>query len=518
MNDLKFAFRQLLKNPGFTAVVVLTLALGLGGTAAVHSVLNKLVLDPFGTNPPGRLVLIGEQKSEQTNLQQVDPVVLEALTHDLERLAEFAWYQMVTFNQSTETFSEQVNGAAVSSSFFQVLGVRAHLGRTFAPGEASERTADGSLLGNTGIILSYGFWRSSFSSDPSILGRELRLSGSNYTVIGVMSEEFGFPWGGTRFWVPASLLPSGAGLSATGRVNVIARVGPAIDEQEFRAAVESISQRIVKQAREEGGAFGENASLLHEATWSLQVRPLRDHFANESMRSNLGGLLGAFGFIMLIVCCNLAGLTLLRIEGRRRELAVRAALGAGRCRSRLQFFEFLLGQSGLLENRSKCSRGNVGRVHRHVRLPAIGMSQYDMGARLSPNDKSSPLQPSEDFTRFVRHRQEVPQSRKRTRSVPEWPRDGLVFRRPTAARDHERPREPLQVPTRASSGPRLECVRNNTPRGSRLPGCARTECRSSLPTRIVTWRPGIKSAAAPAWIVILHLRLMSHHLQRITHL
>ena len=166
-----------------------------------------------------------------------------------------------------------------------------------------------------------------------------------------------------------------------------------------------------------------------------------------------------------------------------------------RSRYRLQVFEFLFGQPRLLENCPECSIGHVGRVHCHIGLPAMGMPQHDMGTGLPADDKSRALQPGQNLTRLVRHRLEVPALRRKTQSAPGRLRDGPAFRRPTAARDHERLHARPRFPARASSVPTPAHERNSAPRGSLFRQCARTESHSSYGLSVGLRRCRIKCAA-----------------------
>jgi len=189
---------------------------------------------------------------------------------------------------------------------------------------------------------------------------------------------------------------------------------------------------------------------------------------------------------------------LLKHPGFTAVAVLTLARAGQRCCHRLEVLELLLGQSGLFENCSEGPGGNVGGVHRHVGLPTIGMPQDDVEPGLPPNDKARTLQSCQNFTSFVRHRQEALASRKKTPSAPGRLHDGRAFRRPTAARGHARPRGLPRLPTRESSAPGREHGRNNAPTGNPLPQCARTEWHSSLWSRLRSRRRQIKFATKPA--------------------
>ena len=199
MNELKFAFRQLLKNSGFTTVAVLTLALGIGASTAIYSVVNTVILNPVPGPEPDRLLQIAEKPF----FAGVSPLVLEALRANQDFFGDFAICDGTMLERKTEDFMDEVSGALVSPNFFTLWNVPPKLGRTFAKDEAAPLDANYQPENDSVIVLSYSWWKSLFHGDTSVIGRTIELSGRLFTVIGVMPPHFEFPNGFTHFWVPA---------------------------------------------------------------------------------------------------------------------------------------------------------------------------------------------------------------------------------------------------------------------------------------------------------------------------
>src|SRR5437879_4338650 len=190
MNDLKFAFRQLLKNPGFTAVAVLTLALGIGATAAIYSVVNTVLLNPLRGPATDRLVQIAErtytigsfgQNMGKPNFLGVSPPVLEAVSAQENFFADFTWADYVGLERKTEDFIEEEEGYAVSANFFALWNVRPLLGRTFAKDEAVPLNENQKPAQDAVIVLSYACWQSLFGGDADSIGRTIEMGGHHFT-------------------------------------------------------------------------------------------------------------------------------------------------------------------------------------------------------------------------------------------------------------------------------------------------------------------------------------------------
>ena len=337
MNDLRFAFRQLLKNPGFTAVIVFTLALGIGANTAIFSVVNTLLLHPLPGLEPDRLMQIAERNYVTGGSDRGKPFfvgvsgpVLEALRANQDFFSDFAWFDFEHLERKTTDFVEHVPGALVSPNFFRFWNARPLLGRTFAADEATHLNEDFRLAADSVIVLSYSWWKSLFNGDKDVLGRVVELGGRHFTVIGVMPANFQFPQvADARFWLPAedprrNDLPN---------IRVMVCLKPGVTEQQTQAMLDAVANSVKEE-------HSRNRFLKQE--WQrrqglgLWLRPLSDEFTSsygsEGLRATLFGLLGAISFLLLIVCANVANLMLAKTERREHEFAVRAALGAGRVR------------------------------------------------------------------------------------------------------------------------------------------------------------------------------------------
>ncbi|MBI4661088.1 MAG: ABC transporter permease [Verrucomicrobia bacterium] len=338
MNDLKFAFRQLLKNPGCTAVAMLTLALGIGGTTAIYSVVNAVLLDPVPGPEPDRLLQIAERnyssRDQKPFFGGVSPPVLEGLRVTQEFFSDFAVINGRMLERKTEDFTEEISGALVSPNFFTLWNVPTLLGRTFAKDEAVPLDRNEKPERDSVIVLSYTLWKSLLNGDRGAIGKTLELSGRQFTVIGVMPRHFEFPHGYTRFWVPAED-PRWVPNSMTGpNIRVLARLKSGATVEQAQAMLDTVAQRLIQDHSNTWGYPDE--WRRRPGGLGFWIRPVRiafqESYGSEDLRRTLFGLLAAIGFVLLIVCANVANLTLARVERRQQELAVRSALGAGRFR------------------------------------------------------------------------------------------------------------------------------------------------------------------------------------------
>ncbi len=193
MNDLKFAFRQLLKNPGFTTVAVLTLALGIGANAAIFSVVNAVLLRPPPFKEPGRLVFVSEKSKDMDNMSVSYPNFLDWQRQQVA-FSSLAAFRTEEWNLTGTSQPERVVGLQVSASFFSTLGVQPLRGRVF---EADEDKVGGERV----VVLSEGLWQRRFGSDPAVLNRPVSLNGESYTVVGILPAAFQFPRR-VELWTP----------------------------------------------------------------------------------------------------------------------------------------------------------------------------------------------------------------------------------------------------------------------------------------------------------------------------
>ena len=326
-DDLGFSLRLMRKAPGFTAVVVLTLALGIGANSALFSILDAVLLRPLPYRDPQRLVMIRE-RSRQLGVEQqrVSPGNLrdwQSRNHVFEGIAFWpGWDGSHEFNllgasgteRITERGTERIRGTYVSSSLFPLLGVRAVLGRTFAPDEDQHE-------GNRAAILSYALWQRSFGGDPNVVGRSITIDSFNrrdYQVVGVMPRGFNFPEG-CELWLPAGWL----GIPMDGRtspwLDVIARLRPGVSLDRAQREIGGIQRQIAEQYP------------ALRASSEVKLLPLLDHVVGRA-RQTMVILLATVAFVLLIACTNVTNLLLARGAARQQEIAIRNALGAGRAR------------------------------------------------------------------------------------------------------------------------------------------------------------------------------------------
>ncbi len=338
--ELCYGIRSLLKHRGFTAIAVITLALGIGANTAIFSVINAVILRPLPYHEPDRLVTIWEE-SPQRGMYEM-PVSFANLSDWVDQNHAFEQISAYTFtNLNLTGAGEPARLAAVRSSanLLSLVGAVPLLGRSFLPEEAKEGA-------NRVVILSHALWQSRFGSDSAIIGRSLTLNNQNYTVVGVMSASFQFPVGfgylGKVLNDPIELyVPLAATSNELRRGNysffAIGRLKPGITIDQARAEMTTIEGRLEQQYPE--GNTGIGISLI----------PTQEQTVKE-IRPALLVLLGAVAFMLLIACANIANLLLARGTSRQKEFAIRAALGA----SRLRVLRLLLTESVMLSLAGGC--------------------------------------------------------------------------------------------------------------------------------------------------------------------
>jgi putative ABC transport system permease protein len=350
--DLKFALRMLGKNPGFTTVAILTLALGIGANTAIFSVVNTVLLQPLPYNEPGRIISLTQiDLKTQASGALMSYTKYTQIQEQSKTLESMAGFYPLTLSLVTEREPEAVNGARASIDFYRVLGISPARGRTFSP----EEEQDG---GPDVAVISDGFWHSHFAGDPAALGKPLVLDGKSATVVGILPASFRFPlqFPEPDVWLPRPsetvLLTPAQVRSGASYFNMIARLRPGETLQRAKAEFDAINASYKQQ-------FASNADATR---FGIAAQTLEDSLVG-GLRPSLLVLLAAVGFVLLIACANVANLLLARATAREREIAVRKALGASGGRLVRQ----LLSESILL---SVCG-GALGVFFAAVLMPAL---------------------------------------------------------------------------------------------------------------------------------------------------
>jgi putative ABC transport system permease protein len=318
MNDLRFALRQLRKNPAFTIIAMLTLALGIGANTVVFSVVNAVLLRPLPYKDHNRLVMGWEANSEQG----VDQNLVSApnfldwkdRSNSFEQIAAFR--PSLSYNLTGGDAPARISVMRASASLFPLLGVQASIGRAFLP---EEDTAGSDQV----ALLSYGLWQRHFGADPQIIGKKLTLHDTVRTIVGVMPPNFRFPFQPEEqsdVWIPLGLYRNENERSRGYHfLQVIGRLKPDISLEQAQAEMEAVTHQLQQQYPDTN------------AGWSARLVPLREQLFGKTPRA-LFLLQGVVAFVLLIACVNLANLLLARAEGRQKEIALRLALGASRFR------------------------------------------------------------------------------------------------------------------------------------------------------------------------------------------
>jgi putative ABC transport system permease protein len=308
--DLKFGLRMLAKNPGFTVVAVITLALGIGANTAIFSSVNAMLLHPFGFKNSDRIMAVWETAPEQNESHiSVSPANLRDWGKQNKTFDLLAAHHGWSVNLTGIGLAERVNGYQVTSDFFPLLGISSQFGRAIGASDYQS--------GNTKVVmLSHNFWERKFGADPSIVGGTLLLDGEKFAVIGVMPADFDFPVG-AEAWAPLDLDPAEQAERSGHYLRVIGRLKAGVSPSQAQADLNTVAAQLARLYPETNAGHG------------VKVLSLVEDFTSDSGKF-LRVLMGSALFVLLLACANVANLELARASTREKEIAVRLALGAGR--------------------------------------------------------------------------------------------------------------------------------------------------------------------------------------------
>ncbi|MGD0618254.1 MAG: ABC transporter permease [Bryobacteraceae bacterium] len=310
--DFQLALRLMRKSPGTTAVIVLALALGIGVNTSSFITVSALVLHPLPFPRIGRVMSVWETvPRSQSTRDAVAPANFFDWKQQSRSFEHLAAFQPWDANLTGLGTPERVQAFQVSPEYFAVLGMKPLLGRTFRSDEAEPGHA-------FTVVVSHGFWQRHLASAPDVLGRRIALNGQNYTIAGVMPENFNFPLE-TDIWAPLAMTPAQKDDRATHNLAVLGRLKPEAPVAQARAELQTLSRRLQEQHPD-----------TNEGRAAL-IEPILDRINNVTGRFTLM-LFGTAGFVLLLACANVANLQLARIMSRQKEMAVRTAMGASRLR------------------------------------------------------------------------------------------------------------------------------------------------------------------------------------------
>jgi predicted permease len=312
-SDLQLGFRILRRNPGFTVTAILLLALGIGANTAIFSVVNAVLLRPLPYQDSSRIMQIWHVPPAKSfpgmTLFSVSPANYLDWRTQNHSFEDMSAYGGARFNVGGKERPESIQAAPVAPGFFSILRVQPILGRGFTPDD--DRPGQGHV-----VVLGNALWRERYGADPGVVGRNIVLDGETYTVIGVMPRTFNFPsW--AQLWTPLAWTDERRAVRGNHNYQVIGRLKPGVDIRAAQAELSAISTRLEQLYPEDDKGWGAKILTLREQTVG-DVRPA------------LLVLLGAVSFVLLIACANVANLVLGKILGRKKEIAIRSALGATR--------------------------------------------------------------------------------------------------------------------------------------------------------------------------------------------
>ena len=318
INDLRFGFRLLRKNPGFTGIAVLTLALGIGANTAIFSLIDTVLLRPLAFPDADRMVMVWEDASFAGFPRNTPaPANYKDWKAQTSVFEDMAATRPSSYNLTGDGEPEKVESRFVTANFFSLLGVKPALGHVFATGEDQPGQA-------RVVVISHGLWQSRFGGEHNIIGKKIRLNDESYTVVGVMPSGFQYLDSEVVLWVPFSFTQEQWANRGAHFLDVIGKMKPGVTLEQANADLQTVMGRIAQEYPDEAGRL------------SAFAVPLREELSGDARRPFMM-LLVAVGFVLLIACANIGNLQLSRMASRSREVALRLALGASRWQIVRQF-------------------------------------------------------------------------------------------------------------------------------------------------------------------------------------